>query len=532
MTVDRFLADSAQRRPDHVGLVVGDRRATYEELQAAASRLAAALRRHGVRRGDRVVCTLDQSIESVVTLFATFEAGGVFVPLNPTIKPNKLAHVLTDARPAALIVSRRQQPLLGGLGDALAPLSLLAIAGGTGDTGSIDRAEVRAYLGEREGEAAATPSGRAGVDFDRLLADAGDSPARPAGTIDLDLAMLIYTSGSTGTPKGVMLSHRNIVSAATSILGYLGTGEDDVVLNALPLSFDYGLYQVLMTCKVGARVVLERGMAFPHAFLERLAAEHVTGLPIVPTMAALLLQMDLTTYDLSSLRFITNTGAVLPPEHIRELRARLPHVRLFSMYGLTECKRVAYLPPQEVDRVPGSVGRAMPNVEVYLVDEAGRRMDEGVGQLVVRGSNVMEGYWNRPDETAVMLKPGALPGERVLYTGDIFRIDAEGLLYFVGRTDDIIKSRGEKVAPREVENAICGLAGVAEACVVGVADEVLGQAIKAFVRLRPGSAITEPDILRHCAAQLESFMVPSAVEIVPELPRTSTGKIARQELAR
>ena len=357
-----------------------------------------------------------------------------------------------------------------------------------------------------------------------------DGSWRPSGCIDLDLAALIYTSGSTGTAKGVMLTHLNIVSAATSITHYLENTENDVILNVLPLSFDYGLYQLLMAFKLGATLVLERSFTYPGAVLERIGEEGVTGFPIVPTIAALLLQLDLSQFDLGSLRYVTNTAAALPVSHIERLRKLLPAAKLYSMYGLTECKRVSYLPPEQLDIRPDSIGRGMPNEEVYLVDDDGHRVSSGVGELVVRGSNVMAGYWEMPEETARALRPGPFPGERVLYSGDLFRIDDEGYLYFVGRKDDIIKTRGEKVSPREVENALCGCEGIAEAAVVGVPDEILGHAVKAVVTLAAGSRLTERDIMRYCADHLEDFMVPRIIEIRPLLPKTGSGKIDKLEL--
>jgi acyl-CoA synthetase (AMP-forming)/AMP-acid ligase II len=368
--------------------------------------------------------------------------------------------------------------------------------------------------------------------WDHLLRQFPVGGAAAKRRIDIDLAALIYTSGSTGNPKAVMLTHLNICSAATSITTYLENGPEDVILNVLPLSFDYGLYQVLMAFLAGGTVILERGFTYPKAVLDRIAEERVTGFPIIPTMSALMLQMDLSAFDFSSLRYITNTAAALPVSHITRLRKLLPHVRLFSMYGLTECKRVSYLPPEEIDRRPGSVGKAMPNEEVYIVDEAGNAVGPGiVGELVVRGSNVMLGYWKRPEETERALRPGCLPGERVLHTGDLFRMDEDGFLYFVGRKDDIIKCRGEKVSPKEVENAIAQIEGVAEAAVFGVPDPILGQAIKAVVRICTGAKLSGQDVLRCCAGRLESYMVPKYVEIRSELPRTANGKIDKRALA-
>jgi acyl-CoA synthetase (AMP-forming)/AMP-acid ligase II len=266
--------------------------------------------------------------------------------------------------------------------------------------------------------------------------------------------------------------------------------------------------------------------------LEVMAQERVTVFPGVPTIFSLLMNLQgLDRFDLSSLQKITNTAAALSEEHIRRLRGLFPWARLYSMYGLTECKRVTYLPPEQLDIRPTSVGRGMPNEEVWLVDENGRRLPNGsTGELVIRGSNVMRGYWGKPEETAKRLKPGPLPGEMVLYSGDLFRTDEEGWLYFVARKDDIIKSRGEKVSPREVENALYSMEGVLHAAVVGVPDAVLGQAIKAYVVVKDGHELSERQVIKHCLGQLEDFMAPKYVEFVPELPQTDTGKIKKAAL--
>jgi acyl-CoA synthetase (AMP-forming)/AMP-acid ligase II len=329
-----------------------------------------------------------------------------------------------------------------------------------------------------------------------------------------------------------MLTHLNIVSAATSITTYLENVPDDIILNVLPLSFDYGLYQVLMAFKIGGTIILERSFTYPYAVIEKLVQEKVTGFPLVPTISAILLQLDFKRYDFPSLRYVTNTAAALPTQHIRQLRKVFPHVKLYSMYGLTECKRVSYLPPDQIDLRPTSVGRGMPNEEVYIVDDNGRRVGPGViGELVVRGSNVMKGYWELPEETDRVLRCGYLPGEKVLYTGDLFRMDEEGFLYFVGRKDDIIKCRGEKVSPKEIEDVLYSLDGVAEAVVIGVPDGLLGQAIKAVITLREGAQLTQRDVQSHCSQHLEDFMVPKFVEFRDSLPKTSSGKISKLELA-
>ena len=299
----------------------------------------------------------------------------------------------------------------------------------------------------------------------------------------------------------------------------------------LPFSFDYGLYQLLMAFKFGGTLVLERSFAYPAAVLKRIEEEQVTGFPGVPTLFAMLLQMDLSRFDLSSLRYLTNTAAALPVEHIQRLRDAFPWARLYSMYGLTECKRTLYLPPEELDRRPGSVGIAIPGTEVWIEDEDGDRLGPGeIGELVVRGSHVMQGYWNNPEATAQWYRPGRYPAERLLYTGDLFKMDEEGFLYFVARKDDIIKSRGEKVAPKEVESVLYQLPGVVEAAVIGVPDPLLGEAVKAFVVC----SADVPSRERACSATAsntwKTSWCPSRSSSATLCPRRRLGKIQASAL--
>ncbi|MBV8266983.1 MAG: AMP-binding protein [Planctomycetaceae bacterium] len=508
MRVETFLEDSTARSPGKVALIVGDGRITYAEIDERANRVAHALRERGVRRDDRVVIFLENSAEAVVGIFGTLKAGAVFSVINAMTKADKLAYILNNCRAAAVITHDR----------------LLATA-----APAIDRAPL--VVATLVVGAAGAPAVRGGAPY-RAALDAAppDPPAREG--IDIDLAMIIYTSGSTGSPKGVMMTHRNIDAAATSITTYLENSADDIILSALPLSFDYGLYQVLMAFKVGASVVLENSFAFPYAILRKMAAECATGFPLVPTMAAMLLQMkDLAPGSLPDLRYITNTAAALPPAHIRRLQELFPTARVYSMYGLTECKRCTYLPPEQLAIRPESVGKAIPGTEAYVVNERGEPVQPGeVGVLVIRGAHVMKGYWEDPQATDRMLRPGRYPWEKVLYTGDLFKVDEEGYLYFVGRSDDIIKTRGEKVSPKEVENVLYALPGVWEAAVIGVPDPSLGMAIKAVIVPVEEGCLTERDVVAHCARHLENFMVPKYVEFRAELPKTTTGKIRRREV--
>ena len=507
MRVEQFLRDSARRCDDKVALVAGDARVTYRELDRASDRLAGALAERGIARGDRVIVFMDNCREAVIAIFAALKAGAVFIPINPSTKAEKLAYVINNCGARALITQHKLRAVASA---ALAETPSIALT---------------VVAGARE------PSLPRAVRFEAALAADVAPPGHPG--IDLDLAMLIYTSGSTGFPKGVVMTHQNVVAAATSITTYLENTPEDVILNVLPISFDYGLYQVLMALKLGATLVLEQSFAFPQKIFAKMAAERVTGLPLVPTMAAIILQMrDLKPGAFPHLRYITNTAAALPPAHIARLQTLFPTARLYSMYGVTECKRCTYLPPDELKRRPGSVGIAIPGTEAYVVDEQGTRVAPGiVGELVIRGAHVMKGYWNDAQATARALRPGPFEWEKVLHTGDLFRADADGFLYFVARKDDIIKTRGEKVSPKEVENALYALAGIREAAVVGVPDPVLGRALKAVVAADPHANLTTQDVIRHCARHLEDFMVPKLVEFRDALPKTESGKISRRLVA-
>ncbi len=507
--VHHFLEVSADRLPDKIALVCGDERLTYAQVEEKANRLANGLATLGVKRGDRVALFLPNSAELVIGIFAILKAGGVFVVINQTTKADKLAYILNNCQVTALITLGNQQLLTERLFSSCPSLKFSILAAPVASP--VDDSQQSTLI------------------LQQVIEQHSDARPKPT-TIDLDLACLIYTSGSTGEPKGVMSDHSNMVFAVHSITSYIGNVEDDVVINMLPLSFDYGLYQLLMVFSFGGRLILEKGFTYPAVILNAIERENVTGFPGVPTVYSILVNMDLSGYDLSSLRYMTNTAAALPPSHITKIRGTFPGVTLFSMYGLTETKRTLYLPPAQIDKRPDSVGIAIPGTEVWIEGADGSRLGAGeIGELVVRGRHVMRGYWGDPALSAHRFRPGEIPGERLCYTGDLFRMDEEGFFYFVSRKDDIIKSRGEKVAPKEIETVLYKLDGVQEAAVIGVPDPVLGQAIKVFV-VRNNDQISESDVLRHCRSHLEDYMIPKYVEFASELPKTSSGKIKKTDL--
>jgi long-chain acyl-CoA synthetase len=506
MLLHDFLINSARNYPEKAALVTGRGSWTYGQLDRATDSFAGALLEGGFRKGDRLGIHAGNCMEAVVGIFGALKAGGAFVLINPAMKKNKIIYILSDAGCTALLTSAQRLE-----GD---PLELLDAVPSLAQVYLKDAAEEAGRLKSFAGAVMCT-----GV-------------FNPPAIVDVDLAALIYTSGSTGFPKGVAVTHLNMVAAARSISIYLDNGPDDVVLNVLPLSFDYGLYQVLMMFMAGGKIVLEEPSIYPTDIVRTIREHRVTGLPCVSTIFSLFTRLTPAQCNqIDTLRYITNTGSALNINYTKKIREMFPAVRLFSMYGLTECKRVSYLPPEEIDRRPGSVGKAMPNVEVYIVKDDGTAVAPGeTGELVVRGSNVMQGYWEDHEATSRVLKQGKFPWEKVLYTGDLFRTDEEGFLYFVARKDDIIKTRGEKVSPKEVENVIIGLGEVREVVVVGVPDDVLGFAIHAHVVLAEKGALSEEAIRAHCAKNLEPSCIPKAILFHEEIPRNSSGKVDKSRL--
>jgi amino acid adenylation domain-containing protein len=508
MLVQDFLHLSAEKFPAKTALVCEGKKWTYAEIEEMSNRLAQALIAQGLQRWDRVAVFLANSLESVLAIFAILKAGGIFLVLHPTTKQERLVYILNNCSARFCITADENLELIRTVQSQVP--SLLATILVT-EKPLINMAPVF-------------------LSFNECLAA---YPAhRPVNrNIDQDLACLIYTSGSTGEPKGVMSGHCNMVFAAKSIITYLKNTVDDIVLNMFPFSFDYGLYQLLMVFCFGGTLILRNSITYLATVFNEIEAERVTGLPGVPTFFALMLQMDLSHYDLSSLRYITNTADALPVHFVEKIRRACPQVNIYLMYGLTECKRALYLPPELADKKPAAVGIPIPGTEVWLVNESGEPVKQGeTGELVIRGSHVMRGYWQDPLATERVYKSGLFPGERILYSGDLFRQDEEGYYYFVARKNTIIKSRGEKVSPKEIENVLYSLEGVAEAAVIGVSDDLLGQAIKAFIVVKEHSRLDVKKVLKHCREHLESFMVPQIVEFCARLPKNASGKIDRKSL--
>ncbi|HEY3490789.1 MAG TPA: AMP-binding protein [Candidatus Deferrimicrobiaceae bacterium] len=509
--IQEFLERSAIHTPDKIGLVCGQQRLSYKTINQYAENLACGLKSNGIKRGDRVGIYLDNSVENAISIFGVLKADAIFVLINGVTKKDKLEFILNDCGATALITNTDNLDIERSIRVPSLHLSIV--------TGDIDLDY-------------SPDNNRSYLNYHELINKHGSNYLKP-DNIDIDMASIMYTSGSTGFPKGVILTHLNMITAANSITEYLENNQDDIIINFLPLSFDYGLYQLLMSFKIGGRLILEQRFGYPASVLDLIETEGVTGFPGVPTIFSILLSLKFPdSQKLRTIRYITNTAAALSPAHIQRLRTLCPNAKIYSMYGLTECKRVTFLHPDDIDKKPNSVGKGMPNEEVYLIDDNNKRITnrEGVGELVVRGANVMKGYWNNPEETEKYLKPGPYPWEMQLHTGDIFKIDTDGYLYFLGRSDNILKIKGEKVSPKEIENVLYSIDGILEAAVIGVDDPIWGTIAKAYVSLEEGININEIDIINYCKDNLETICVPKHVKIMKSLPKTESGKISVRQL--
>jgi amino acid adenylation domain-containing protein len=493
---DRTLSDSlratAGRVPDRDAVITEERTLTYRELDEGADRVAAWVAASGLERGDRVAVELPNSADAALAILGVLRSGAAISLISPAIKRDKLAYILADCGARALICDE-------------------------------ERAETA--------RAASEGSQVVALATDREPFEHEGDP--PPGPLSVDLAAVIYTSGSTGEPKGVTLSHANMAFVADSIAESLTMREDDRVLCVLQLSFGYGLYQLLTSVVLGASLVLEPGFAFAGRIVELLENERITIFPGVPTVFQVLLSLrGLGERELPGLRLLTNAGAGLPEATGRALRELLPNADLCTMYGQTEAQRICCMPPGAFDARPTSSGIAIPGTEAWVEDDEGNLLAPGeVGELHVRGAHIMQGYWAKDELTATKLRSGRWPWERTMATGDLFRIDEEGFLYFVARQDDIFKSRGEKVVPREVEEVIHAVAGVREAAVVPSPDRLLGDAVHAHVAPLPDAEIDVAAVRRACAERLEDHMIPKKVIVHEQLPRLDSGKVDKRSLA-
>ncbi len=487
----------ADLRPEAPALTHGEHTLSWQEVWTRMAAAASWWREQGLRRGERVALYLPKRLETVIALLSVMACGGVVVPINPSLKRRQVEHILADCSPLFLLTTSARA---SGL-DAASPTRVVCIDDGDGWWHQLNNAP---------------------------------SSLVPGVVTEDDLAAILYTSGSTGRPKGVALSHRNLEVGAISVSRYLGNSPEDRLLAVLPLSFDYGLSQITTALVSGAQVVLHNYL-LPRDVARACERHGITGLAAVPPLWQQLAKVAWPPAAREGLRYWTNSGGAMPGPTLAALRSLFPNARPYLMYGLTEAFRSTYLPPELIEAKPGSMGKAIPNAEVFVVDENGKICPPGVeGELVHRGPLVAKGYWNDAERTRQRFRPWCGPGglqETVVYSGDRVVADEDGFLYFVGRQDEMIKTSGYRVSPTEVEEVLLEYQGIAEAAVVGAVHEELGEAIVALVvgSVRESGDI-ETALLAHCRAQLPAYMVPKAIVVVDALPRNPNGKLDRSLL--
>jgi acyl-CoA ligase (AMP-forming) (exosortase A-associated) len=512
-----MLRASAQRLPKKEALVHGKERLSYEDVYARVLGLAQGLRQAGLRRGDRVGIYFDASVPQVISIFGVSRACGVYVPISSVLFPDQVAHIAKDCEMTALVTTKARLAALSEVLPQIPSLKFVVVL----DEGDAPQTSLNVFSYET---------------FCALPETANwNEPS-----ISKDLAAILYTSGSTGKPKGVMLSHANVMAGSTIVSTYLEITENERILAVLPFSFDAGMNQLMTAFQQGGTCVLIN-FVFAREIVQTLIQEKITGLAGVPTLWSLLAQpaSTMSKQPLPHLRYITNTGGAMPQSVLKVLREVLTTTKIFLMYGLTEAFRSTYLPPSELDRRPTSMGKAIPDTEILVLTEGGKLCGPGEpGELVHRGPTVSLGYWGRPDDTARALRPNPLLSpqlgncELVCYSGDLVKTDEDGFLYFLGRRDAMIKSSGFRVSPTEVEESLFQSGRIRHAAVIGIPDEILGQAIKAFVVLKNGENPDGDALLAHCGQHLPRYMVPKTVEFLEELPKTSSGKVDYPALRR
>jgi acyl-CoA ligase (AMP-forming) (exosortase A-associated) len=514
--IHHMLQTNAERFPDKEALVDKAVRLTFADANRQVTAIANGLREAGIGRGDRVGIYLDTSVCLSLAIFAVSRAGAVFVPINGLLFPQQVAHIARDCQMTGLISTGAK---LASLNAILAEVPSLRCLVATDDANNEIAGPVHSI---------------------REFLDARVPGQWRDWGIGKDLAAILYTSGSTGKPKGVMLSHEQVMAGSSIVSDYLGITSDERIVGVLPLSFDAGLNQLMTAMQQGGTYV-PMTFTFAREIVRTLRSERITGMAGVPTLWSLMSQSSssLDKTPLPELRYITNTGGRMPLTVLKSLRETLANTRIFLMYGLTEAFRSTYLPPEELDRRPESMGKAIPNTEILVVNEQGQPCKPGeVGELVHRGPTVSMGYWGQPEVTARVLRPHPFAAaelgdtERVCYSGDLVRMDEDGFLYFVGRRDNMIKSSGFRISPTEVEEVLFQSGLVSGAAVIGIPDGSLGHWIKAFVTPRDGESVDAQTLLAFCAERMPRYMVPKEVQVLTALPKTSSGKIDYPELRR
>ncbi len=507
MLVHHFLEKSAKRFPDKEAVVYGKLRLSYREIDRRANQLGNYLLASGVRKGDRVALVLDNSVNYIVTYFAILKIGGITVAQNTQNSASYLAEAFGDSLVRAVVTQNTFAGKVRKAAENNPSVTSVVLADSSAAFDDLKRISV----------------GRFADIFHSMSAE-----HPPVRVIDADIASIIYTSGSTGKPRGAAFSHLNLTSNTNSIVEYLELTPSDRILVVLPFSYCYGKSLLHTHFKVGGSVVINNHFAFPRVALDEMIKERCTGFSGVPSNFSMLLERtDIRNRQFPDLRYITQAGGAMAPQTIKELRKALPfHTRIYIMYGQTEASaRLSYLEPDNLERKLGSIGKAIPNVELVLKTKDGRLAKPGEeGEIVARGSNIMAGYWGQPEETAKVLKGDGL------HTGDLAKTDKEGFIYIIGRTKDMIKCGANRISAKEIEEILLSHEHILEAAAIGVPDPIMGEAIKAFVVFKNNSRLSEKQIILFCRQRMALFKVPKYVEFLSSLPKNSSGKIMKHSM--
>ncbi len=495
--IDRFR-ESVAEHPDALAVADGRQRISYRQLSDLAARVCHYLTRAGLQKGDRVAMVVANSAEYAGIFYGIWAAGGVTVALNTQAKARDIINWVDHSDARWLFIDQRH-PERKAVTEAGREFILVDV-----------------------GTRAEKEKGRHGPTWQQIIEH---GPLQPQlGLKGSDLASIIYTSGTTGQPKGVTLSHGNLYANVDSILSYLGLTAEDSVLNVLPFYYSYGNSILHTHLAIGAGLILENSLLYPHRIMQKMAEAQVSGFSGVPSTFALLLsRVNLDDYDLSKLRYITQAGGAMAPALADRLTSALPHTELFIMYGQTEASaRLTYLPPSLLEKKRGSIGIAIPNTTIEVRNKEGEVVAPGVtGEICAHGDNIMQGYWKDREKTAEVLRDGWL------YTGDLAHTDTDGYLYIDGRSSDMIKSGANRISPKEIEEVIQELEEVQEVAVVGCPDELLGEIIEAYVVPRKGSDLQQRTIQHHCKKNLAIYKIPKSIKFIDELPKTASGKIQK-----
>jgi len=522
--LQQLLIEAAARQPKRPAVAADGCLLTYEELDRLSSKLARALLRLGVARGDRVGILAPKSAAAVIAVYGALKAGTCYVPLDPKAPAERLSHIVQDSGAAVIVADEARAPQAATLAEAIPWPTSVVVVGIPGRP-----------------EAAIPPvQGESIVPWAAVAGESAE-PLAEERAIETDLAYILYTSGSTGVPKGVMISHRNSLTFVDWSAAAAELGEQDRVCSPAPLTFDLSVFDVFATCRAGAclNVLPDGATTFPVSIARWLAAERISVWYSVPSALVLLACYgSLQQVDLSALRTVIFAGEVFPPKHLTRLMAELPHARYLNWYGPTETNvcTAFEVPAGWADARPTPIGKACANTEVFAVTSEGRRTSRPgeVGELYVRGPSLMRGYWGQQAKTSEVLVPHpfrAESNELVYRTGDLVTLEPSGNYAFLGRGDSMVKIRGYRVELGEVEAALHRHPAIQEAVVLPVPDDMLGNRLRAIVTADGAGDLTREQVLDYCRQWLPNYMVPEIVELREGLPRTSTGKVDRAGLA-